>query len=146
MAAETIALIRELAAANRFWGTERIPGEPLKLGAPVAKTTVLYYAELTSASLTVVWLVALLLASVGLTGGGAMVWSALAQLVALLLDVPIARRRSAGAQDLAIAVLRHQLRMLERRRPRPRLSRWARLTLALLATKLRHWRALLASA
>src|SRR5919202_1187338 len=40
VAAETIALIRELAAANRLWGAERIHGELLKLGIPVAKTTV----------------------------------------------------------------------------------------------------------
>jgi hypothetical protein len=40
VAAETIALIRELAAANRLWGAERIRGELLKLGIPVAKTTV----------------------------------------------------------------------------------------------------------
>jgi len=38
--AETIALIREMAAANRLWGAERIRGELLKLGIPVAKTTV----------------------------------------------------------------------------------------------------------
>jgi transposase InsO family protein len=40
VAAETIALIREMAAANRLWGAERIRGELLKLGLRVAKTTV----------------------------------------------------------------------------------------------------------
>jgi putative transposase len=40
VAAETIALIRELAAANRLWGAERIRGELLKLGIRVAKTTI----------------------------------------------------------------------------------------------------------
>jgi putative transposase len=40
VAAETIALIRELAAANRLWGAERIRGELLNLGIRVAKTTV----------------------------------------------------------------------------------------------------------
>ena len=40
VAAETIALIRELAAANRLWGAERIRGELRKLGIRVAKTTV----------------------------------------------------------------------------------------------------------
>jgi len=40
LASETIALIREMAAANRLWGAERIRGELLKLGIPVAKTTV----------------------------------------------------------------------------------------------------------
>ncbi len=37
---ETIALIREMAVANRLWGAERIRGELLKLGIRVAKTTV----------------------------------------------------------------------------------------------------------
>ncbi len=40
VATETIALIREMAAANRFWGAERIRGELRKLGIHVAKTTV----------------------------------------------------------------------------------------------------------
>jgi putative transposase len=40
VATETIALIREMAAANRLWGAERIRGEILKLGIRVAKTTV----------------------------------------------------------------------------------------------------------
>ncbi len=39
MAAETIALIREMAAANRQWDAERIRGELLKLGFRVATTT-----------------------------------------------------------------------------------------------------------
>ncbi len=38
--AETIALIREMAADNHLWGAERIRGELLKLGIRVAKTTV----------------------------------------------------------------------------------------------------------
>jgi hypothetical protein len=40
VAAGTIALIRELAAANRLWGAERIRGELLKRGTRVATTTV----------------------------------------------------------------------------------------------------------
>jgi putative transposase len=40
VAAETIALIQEMASANRLWGAERIRGELLKLGVHVAKTTV----------------------------------------------------------------------------------------------------------
>ena len=43
MAAETIALIQELAAANRLWGAERIRGEPLKLDIRVAKWPVQQY-------------------------------------------------------------------------------------------------------
>jgi hypothetical protein len=67
-----------------------------------------------------------------------MFWSAMAHLVNLLLDLITARRRSDSAKDLEILLLRHQLRVLQRRLPQPRLSRWERLTLALLATKLRH--------
>src|SRR3954464_6490453 len=67
-----------------------------------------------------------------------MFWSALAHLVALLLDLLTVRRQPACAKDREIAVLRHQLRIALRRQPRPRLSRWEQLTLALLVTKMRH--------
>ena len=67
-----------------------------------------------------------------------MVWSAVASLVTVILDLLTARRQPACAKDLEIAVLRHQLRVLQRRQPRPRLTRWEQLTLALLATKLRR--------
>ncbi len=40
VATETIALIRELAAANPLWGAERIHGELRNLGIRVAKWTV----------------------------------------------------------------------------------------------------------
>ncbi len=40
---ETIALIREMAAANVLWGAERIRGELLKLDIRVAKWTVQKY-------------------------------------------------------------------------------------------------------
>ncbi len=43
LAAETIALIREMAAANRTWGAERIRGELLKLDIRVAKSTIQKY-------------------------------------------------------------------------------------------------------
>jgi hypothetical protein len=43
LAAETIALIREMAAANRLWGAERIRGELLKLDIRVAKSTIQKY-------------------------------------------------------------------------------------------------------
>ncbi len=43
VAAETIALIREMAIANRLWGAERIRGELLKLDIRVAKWTVQKY-------------------------------------------------------------------------------------------------------
>ena len=43
VAAETIALIREMATKNRLWGAERIRGELLKLGMHVCKRTVQKY-------------------------------------------------------------------------------------------------------
>ncbi len=43
VAPETIALIREMAAANRSWGAERIRGALLKLHIRVAKTTIQRY-------------------------------------------------------------------------------------------------------
>ena len=41
--AETIRLIKQIAADNRLWGAERIQGELLKLGSTVAKRTVQRY-------------------------------------------------------------------------------------------------------
>ena len=41
--AETVALIKEMATANRLWGAERIRGELLKLGIRVSKRTVQRY-------------------------------------------------------------------------------------------------------
>jgi len=43
VAAETIALIREMATNNRLWGAERIRGELLKLGVRVCKRTIQKY-------------------------------------------------------------------------------------------------------
>ncbi len=43
LAPETIALIREMAVANRTWGAERIRGELLKLHIRVAKWTIQKY-------------------------------------------------------------------------------------------------------
>ena len=43
VAAETIALIREMARDNRLWGAERIRGELLKLGIHVCKRTIQKY-------------------------------------------------------------------------------------------------------
>jgi putative transposase len=40
LAPETVALIREMAAANHLWGAERIRGELLKLAIRVAKSTI----------------------------------------------------------------------------------------------------------
>jgi putative transposase len=43
VAAETIALIRQMAKDNRLWGAERIRGELLKLGVRVCKRTIQKY-------------------------------------------------------------------------------------------------------
>ncbi len=43
VATETIALIREMAAANRLWGADRIRGELLKLDIRVSKRTIQRY-------------------------------------------------------------------------------------------------------
>jgi len=43
VAAETIALIREMATENRLWDAERIRGELLKLGIRVCKRTIQKY-------------------------------------------------------------------------------------------------------
>src|SRR5215218_10194970 len=43
LAPETVALIRDMAAANRLWGAERIRGELLKLDLRVAKSTIQKY-------------------------------------------------------------------------------------------------------
>jgi putative transposase len=41
--AETVALIKQMAAENRLWGAERIQGELLKLGIRVSKRTIQKY-------------------------------------------------------------------------------------------------------
>lgn len=43
VAAETVALIQEMASTNRLWGAERIRGELLKLGLRVCKRTIQKY-------------------------------------------------------------------------------------------------------
>ncbi len=43
LASETVALMRDMAAANRTWGAERIRGELLKLHIRVAKSTIQKY-------------------------------------------------------------------------------------------------------
>ena len=45
IAADTIALIRRMASANRLWGAERIRGELLKLGVRVCKRTIHKYVR-----------------------------------------------------------------------------------------------------
>ncbi len=68
-----------------------------------------------------------------------MVWFVLLHLGTLLVDLLTATRRSDRDKDLEILLLRHQLRLLQRERPRPpRLSRWEKLTLVVLTAKLAH--------
>ena len=64
-----------------------------------------------------------------------MLWSIPTHLAGFIVDLAVGARRAEQAKDLEIA-LRHQLRLLQRRSPRPpRLSRWEQLTCAVLATK-----------
>jgi putative transposase len=66
-----------------------------------------------------------------------MVWCVLAQVLAILVDLLAMGRRSADEKDLEIVLLRHELRLLQRRQPAPpRLARWEQLPLAVLAAKL----------
>src|ERR687885_273174 len=66
-----------------------------------------------------------------------MVWFLLAQVLAILVDLLAMGRRSADEKDLEIVLLSHQLRLLQRRQPAaPRLARWEKLPLAVLAAKL----------
>src|SRR5919202_5106580 len=66
-----------------------------------------------------------------------MAWFLLAHMLALLVDLLAMGRRSADEKDLQIVLLRHELRLLQRRQPAPpRLGRWEKLPLAVLAAKL----------
>ena len=66
-----------------------------------------------------------------------MVWATLAHLTGFVVDLIVGTRRVEHAKDLEIALLRHQLRLLQRRSRRPpRLSPWEKLTLVVLATRL----------
>jgi putative transposase len=65
------------------------------------------------------------------------VWFILVHLIGFVADLLTAPRRTAPEKDLEILLLRHQLRLLQRERPRPlRLSRREKLTLAVLTAKL----------
>ena len=67
-----------------------------------------------------------------------MCWLVLTHLVALLVDLVSVRRRTDRDKDLQILLLQHQVRLLQRQRPQPRLTRWEKLTLAVLTSKLAH--------
>jgi len=64
-------------------------------------------------------------------------WFVLAHFVAFFVDLAVGTRRGDRDKDLQILVLRHQVRLLQRRCPRPpRLTRGEKLTLAVLAAAL----------
>jgi putative transposase len=66
-----------------------------------------------------------------------MVWFVLLHLVLFVVDLVTVTRRTDRAKDIAILLLRQQLQLLQRERPRPpRLSRWEQLTLAVLTATL----------
>ena len=66
-----------------------------------------------------------------------MFWFVLTHLVAFLVDLTLGMRQHDRDKDLQILVLRHQVRLLQRQRPRPpRLTRGEKLTLAVLAAAL----------
>ena len=70
-------------------------------------------------------------------GEEGMIWSVLAQVLAILVDLLTVGRRSTCEKDLEIVLLRHQVRLLQRRQPVPtRLERWEKLPLAVLVAKL----------
>ena len=51
-----------------------------------------------------------------------MVWSILTHLAEFIVDLAVSASRAESAKDLEIALLRHQLRLLQRRSPRPVLA------------------------
>src|SRR3954471_17417353 len=66
-----------------------------------------------------------------------MFWFILAHFVAFVVDLLAARRADDRDKDVQILVLRHQVRLLQRRQPRPpRLTRGEKLTLAVLVAAL----------
>lgn len=66
-----------------------------------------------------------------------MIYLLLAHLISLLLDLFTISRRSEHHKDLQILLLRHQLRILQRQHSqKPNVSRWDKLTLAVLTAKL----------
>ncbi len=66
-----------------------------------------------------------------------MLFLLLAQAFSLLLDLIWLGRRAEQDKDLEILLLRQQLRILQRKQPcAPRISRWEKLTLVILARKL----------
>ena len=66
-----------------------------------------------------------------------MIFLLLAHAISLLLDLIMVVGRSDHDKDVEIMLLRQQLRMLQRKQTRPpRISRWEKLALLVLAGKL----------
>ncbi len=65
-----------------------------------------------------------------------MCWFVLVHLVAFLVDLVSVRRRPDHDKDLQILLLQHQVRLLQRPRPQPHLTRWEKLTFAVLTSEL----------
>ena len=67
-----------------------------------------------------------------------MFWFVLAHFVAFFVDLTVGTWGGGRVKDLQILVLRHQVCLLQRRRPRPRLgfTRGEKLTLAVLVAAL----------
>ena len=70
-----------------------------------------------------------------------MCWFVLTHLVAFLVDLLSVRRRPDRDKDLQILLLQHQVRLLQRQRPQPRLTRWEQLTFAVLTSGLARFTA-----
>ena len=67
-----------------------------------------------------------------------MVWSIVAQVFGLILDVLGLLHQTSREKDLEVLLLRQHLRIVERQQAhRPRLSRWEKLTLVVLAVHLK---------
>ena len=66
-----------------------------------------------------------------------MLWCVLAHFVAFLVDLATAARPTDRDKDLEIVLLRHQVRLLQRRHPRPPRPSLEKLTLVVLAAKLK---------
>lgn len=67
-----------------------------------------------------------------------MIWSMLAQFCRLGLDILCVFRQSDREQATEVLLLRQQLRIVERKQRRPpRVSRWEKLALAILAARLK---------
>ena len=68
-----------------------------------------------------------------------MLWSVVAQVFELMLDVLGVLKQSELETEIEILLLRQQLRLLERKQRRPpQVSRWEKLTLAVLAARLKE--------